>query len=115
MTDLSGQHAVVTGGGRGIGRACAAALSAAGATVTVIGRTEKSLQDAVAARHAAGYAVADVTDEQAMIQAIAEAAKTRGPVTLLVANAGAAESAPFGKTTADQFRRLFELNTLSVV
>src|SRR5436190_17043964 len=113
MTALAGHHAVVTGGGRGSGRACAAALAQAGATVTVIGRTEKTLVDAVAAKHAAGYAVADVTDEQAITQAIAGAAKARGPISVFVASAGGAESAPFGKTSADQFRRLFELNTLS--
>lgn len=115
MGTLSGHHAVVTGGGRGIGRACAAALSQAGATVTVIGRTEKTLQDAVSAKHAAGYAVADVTDEKAITKAIQDAAKARGPVDFFVANAGGAESAPFGKTPSDLFRQLFELNTLSVV
>jgi 3-hydroxybutyrate dehydrogenase len=115
MPALSGHHAVVTGGGRGIGRACAAALSQAGATVTVIGRTETSLQDAVAQKHAAGYAVADVTDEEAIKSAFSEAVRARGPISLLVANAGGAESVPFGKTTPDLFRRLFELNALSVV
>ena len=59
---LAGKHAFVTGGGRGIGRAVAAALTGAGATVTVIGRSEKPLRDAVAAGDAAGYGVADVTD-----------------------------------------------------
>src|SRR5215212_5165983 len=98
MTALSGQHAVVTGGGRGIGRACAAALSAAGATVTVIGRTEASLTDAVGKGHAAGYALADVTDDHAIRSAIEAAAKTRGPINILIANAGGAEIAPFGKT-----------------
>src|SRR5438132_624773 len=115
MTALSGHHAVVTGGGRGIGRACAAALSQAGAMVTVIGRTEKTLKDAVAQKHAAGYAVADVTDEKALTKAMQDAATARGPISLFIANAGGAESAPFGKTTPDLFRHLFELNTLSVV
>lgn len=115
MTALSGQHAVVTGGGRGIGRACAAALSQAGATVTVIGRTEASLKDAVVQGHAAGHAVADVTDDRAVRNALQLATAARGPVDLLIANAGGAESAPFGKTSPDLFRSLFELNTMSVV
>jgi 3-hydroxybutyrate dehydrogenase len=115
MTELSGHHAVVTGGGRGIGRACAAALTHAGAAVTVIGRTESSLQDAVAQKHAQGYVVADVTDAAAVQAGLKQAAQVRGPVSILVANAGAAESAPFGKTSPELFRRLFELNTLSVV
>ena len=54
MAGLQGRHALVTGGGRGIGRAIAAALSAAGATVTVVGRTEKSLQDAAEAGRCQG-------------------------------------------------------------
>src|SRR3954454_1057674 len=115
MTELSGHHAVVTGGGRGIGRACAAALTHAGAAVTVIGRTESSLQDAVAQKHAQGYVVADVTDAAAVQAGLKQEAQVRGPVSILVANAGAAESAPFGKTSPELFRRLFELNTLSVV
>ncbi len=115
MTALTGHHAVVTGGGRGIGRACAAALSQAGAAVTVIGRTESSLQDAVSQGHAAGYAVADVLDEGSVSRALQEAARARGPVSLLIANAGGAESAPFAKSDAALFRRLFELNALSVV
>ena len=58
---LDGNHALVTGGGRGIGRAIAAALTQAGATVTVVGRSEAALREAVAMGEAAGCAVADVT------------------------------------------------------
>jgi len=62
MATLTGRHALVTGGGRGIGRAVAAALTGAGAAVTVLGRNEVSLQDAVSHGDAAGYLAADVTD-----------------------------------------------------
>ena len=57
MTLLEGRHALVTGGGRGIGRAIAASLSGAGATVTVLGRQELALRDAVSAGHAKAYAL----------------------------------------------------------
>jgi NAD(P)-dependent dehydrogenase (short-subunit alcohol dehydrogenase family) len=64
---------------------------------------------------AAGYAVADVTDARALDSGIGQAVAARGPVDLLVANAGGAESAPFAKTSPDQFRRMFELNVMGVV
>ncbi|HEY2136413.1 MAG TPA: SDR family oxidoreductase [Xanthobacteraceae bacterium] len=115
MACLQGHHAVVTGGGRGIGRAIAAALSAAGATVTVIGRHEAPLADAAARGDAAGYCVADVTDERALLGGLERAATARGAVSILVANAGGVETAPFGKSDPDLFRRMFELNLMGVV
>jgi len=114
MTNLQGRHALVTGGGRGIGRAIAASLSAAGATVTVLGRQEAPLRAAVSAGHAKAYAIADVTDEAAVAAAAQEAA-LRAPIDILIANAGSAVSMPFLKGSAQQFRDMFELNVMGVV
>lgn len=115
MGTLDGRHALVTGGGKGIGRAAAAALSAAGAAVTVTGRGEDALRDAVASGQAAGYFVSDVTDIPALESGIRDAAGRRGPVDILIANAGAAETAPFMKAEPAQFQRMFDLNVLGVV
>ncbi len=112
---LNGRHALVTGGGRGIGRAVAAALTTAGTAVTVMGRSEGPLREAVTQGQAAGFAVADVTDAQAVADAIKSAVAAHGPIDILVANAGVAESAPFMRTDPDAFRRLFEINVMGTV
>lgn len=112
---LQNQHALVTGAGRGIGAAIAAALTKAGARVTALGRTESHLQALVARGDAAGYATADVTNEASLSEAIAAAVAARGPIDLLIANAGGAESAPFLKSDAALFRRMIDLNLMGVV
>ena len=109
------QHAVVTGGGRGIGRAIAAALSGAGAFVTVVGRQQAPLADAVSRGHAKSYLVVDVTDRRGLLDGLKRHADQHGPIDILVANAGGAESSPFAKTDPDLFRRMFELNVMGVV
>ena len=115
MARLGGQHALVTGGGRGIGRAVASTLAGAGATVTVLGRKPEPLAEAVAQGNAAGYVLADVTDEGAVATGVKRAVAERGPVSILVANAGGVVTAPFVKTSAEQFRSLLELNVMGVV
>ena len=115
MSGLSrSSHALVTGGGRGIGRAIAASLVKAGATVTVMGRNLAVLNEVVAAGDAHHALVADVSEQAAMHAAISEAAK-RQPIDILVANAGAAESAPFLKSDAALFQRMMDVNFMGVV
>jgi NAD(P)-dependent dehydrogenase (short-subunit alcohol dehydrogenase family) len=105
------RRAVVTGGGRGIGRAVAAALSGAGHRVTVFGRNEAILKDAVRSGVAGDYRVVDVTDAAALVAALAEV----GAVDILVNNAGIAESEPFVKTDAEHFQKVMAVNFDSVV
>lgn len=115
MSELSrSSHALVTGGGRGIGCEIAATLSRAGATVTVLGRNRESLDEVVAAGQAHFAVVADVADQSAVSAAISDAA-ARQPIDILVANAGTAESAPFAKSDAALFRRMMDVNFMGVV
>ena len=115
MSGLSrSSHALVTGGGRGIGREIAAALSRAGATVTVLGRNRAALDGVLAGGLAHFAVVADVADQAAVNAAMVEAAD-RQPIDILVANAGAAESAPFAKSDAALFRRMMDVNFMGVV
>jgi len=107
-------HALVTGGGRGIGRAVAAALTEAGAVVTVVGRSRATLDEAVAAGAAQFAEVADVADQTSIRSAMAVAA-ARQPIDILIANAGAAESAPFGRSDAALFQRMMDVNFMGVV
>lgn len=108
-----GGHALVTGGGRGIGAAISQTLTAAGYRVTALGRTPTPLEELVRAGDAQAAVTADVTDEAALLAALAEAADRLGPISILVNNAGAAHSAPFARTTADDFRRMMELNLIA--
>jgi NAD(P)-dependent dehydrogenase (short-subunit alcohol dehydrogenase family) len=90
--DLGGQVAIVTGGGRGIGRAIAIALAKAGAAVAVVARTGEQLAETVALIEGVGGRAiafpADVTDWQAVEQMAARVERQMGPVDLLVNNAG---------------------------
>ena len=105
----------MTGGGRGIGRAIAAALTQAGAAVTIAGRSEKPLAEVVGKGEAAGYVIADVTDAKAVDSGIRQAVAARGPVDILVANAGTATGAPFIKAKPEQFRDMFEQHVIGMM
>jgi NAD(P)-dependent dehydrogenase (short-subunit alcohol dehydrogenase family) len=94
--------ALVTGGGRGIGRTISAVLTAAGWSVAVTGRTAASLDEAVAAGDAALALAGDVTDPAAMQEAVRRTETELGPLDLLVANAGRFTAAgPLWETDPD--------------
>jgi NAD(P)-dependent dehydrogenase (short-subunit alcohol dehydrogenase family) len=114
MGMLSGKHALVTGGGSGIGAAIALALADEGARVTIVGRRREALEEVAAKAAGIGVVVADVTDEAAVASAFTEATKARGDISIVVANAGAAESALFARTTLDQFERMIAVNLTGV-
>lgn len=113
--ELDGRHALVTGGGRGIGRAIAAALSGAGAAVTIMGRSEASMREAVEAGDCAACCVADVTDAAQVRRQIAAASQARGPVALLINNAGSAPSGPFAKVDPSLFQEMWNVHVMAAV
>ncbi|MDH3706953.1 MAG: SDR family oxidoreductase [Acidimicrobiia bacterium] len=115
MGTLDGYGVLVTGGGTGIGRACAAALAADGASVTICGRTEDRLQAAVGAIDGdVGYVVADVTVEDQVQGALAATVERAGALTGVVANAGGGGAImPLHLQDTDEFVRVLHLNALS--
>jgi NAD(P)-dependent dehydrogenase (short-subunit alcohol dehydrogenase family) len=106
---LAGQHALVTGGARGIGLAIAHSLMAEGARLTIVGRDEARLRSA-SAELGCGYAVANVANAAEVSAAFGAAAAERGAVSLLINNAGAAESAAFSATDAALWQRMLDIN-----
>ncbi len=110
MAFLVNHHALVTGGGSGIGAAIARALGAAGAAVTVAGRRHAPLVE-VTSKLSKGAAVsADVTREADCAAMVEAARAAHGPLDIVVANAGLAESAPAGKTDLAQWQRALDVN-----
>lgn len=104
------KHALVTGGGSGIGRAIAEALAQAGVAVTICGRRLEALEE-VARENANIHAqVADVTDEASVAQLYESAQAARGPFDIVIANAGMAVSAPAGKTSLDLWQQTMNVN-----
>ena len=115
MGRLEGLHALVTGGGRGIGAAIAASLTEAGASVTVLGRDETALQTQVDTGGARAFVRADITDATAVARAFDDAVALGGTVDILVNNAGGATTTPFLKTGPEAFQAMFDVNLMGPV
>ncbi len=109
---LEGRHALVTGGGTGIGLAIAQALAGQGAQVTITGRRAEVLKDAAAQAGGGGLhpLVMDVTDEAQVADGIAQAVQARGPVQVCIPNAGIAEGRALHKTDTAFWRRVMDTN-----
>lgn len=106
--NLQGKHALVTGGGTGIGLAIARGLAANGATVTITGRRAEVLEQ-VAGDGLVGMAM-DVRDEQDVVEGIAGAVAARGPIQICVANAGIAVGKTLQKTDMSFWRDIMATN-----
>jgi NAD(P)-dependent dehydrogenase (short-subunit alcohol dehydrogenase family) len=107
---LTDKHAVVTGGGTGIGAAIAANLAADGARVTVMGRRLEPLAATAASLSKARGVSCDVTDPESVAAAFEGAQAELGLIDILINNAGAAETAPFHKMDIQHWRRMMAVN-----
>ena len=106
----AGKHALVTGGGSGIGRAIAEALAVAGADVTITGRRADVLEEVAATSPRLHAQAMDVTDEASVRDGVARIGDARGPVSICIANAGIAEGGSFMGISLAEWRRTMTTN-----
>ena len=107
---FAGKRVLVTGGGSGAGADIALGFARAGAEVVICGRRVEALARTVALHSAIRALPCDVTDEASVIQLFKDA----GPVDIVIANAGQADSAPLHLTTLDQWNTMLAVNLTGV-
>jgi len=110
MDTLARRHALVTGGGTGIGAAIAITLARAGAVVTICGRRQRPLQTIAEGNSNIRAMTADVTDEASLAELYQKAEAAGEPIDIVIANAGMADSAPAHKTSLDLWTRTLNVN-----
>ncbi|MBR9843074.1 MAG: SDR family oxidoreductase [Rhodobacteraceae bacterium] len=108
MDHLQGKHALITGGGTGIGLAIAKALAAEGVNVTITGRRAAVLEEQ--AGNGLFALQMDVADEDSVVNGVAAAVEARGPIQICVANAGIAEGRALHKSTLAEWRHMMSIN-----
>ena len=107
---LNNKHAIITGGGTGIGAAIADALDKLGARVTLMGRRAEPLHNTAQTLQNAQVIRVDVSDESSVAKAFAEA----GDFDILINNAGLAKSAPLSRTTLEHWQQSIAVNLTGV-
>ena len=110
MGALDNRHALITGGGTGIGAAIARALAGEGAAVSLAGRRKAPLDGVAANLARAATIVADVTKESDCAAMATAARAANGPIDIVVANAGAAASAPIAMLDLAQWHSMIDVN-----
>ena len=109
MGCAEGRHALITGGGTGIGAATARMLAAEGARVTLLGRRREPLET-VAAEFGGLVIACDVTDREELENAFEDSRAACGPLDYVILNAGIGDSAPFQRTKRDAWDRIIATN-----
>jgi len=110
MTDLSGNRVLITGGGSGAGSDLARGFAGAGAEVVIVGRRMEPLAAVAAGLPRTRAVMGDVTDEADVARIFRES----GPCDIVIANAGAAESGPFGRTSLADWQAMIAVNLTGV-
>lgn len=114
MQSLKGKNALITGAGKGIGKALAVALAAEGVNLALIARTEKDLQSVAEEAKQSGvrveFAVADVADRQNIEQAVAKLMAALGPIDILINNAGVGQFGKFMELSPEQWEQIVKVN-----
>lgn len=118
MTDLKGKKAIVTGGGRGLGKAVALALAGEGVAIGITGQNEENLKATVVELKRYGvqatYAVFNVADADAVEQGVADLATELGGVDILINNAGVGHFANISEMPITDFKNVFDINFFGV-
>jgi NAD(P)-dependent dehydrogenase (short-subunit alcohol dehydrogenase family) len=109
MTFATGKHALITGGGTGIGAGAARVLAEAGAKVSLLGRRGELLEAVAEETHGRAFPC-DVTDPQAQAAAFAAAREAHGPFHYVILNAGIGDSRPFLRTKRDTWNAILATN-----
>ncbi|HVV63052.1 MAG TPA: SDR family oxidoreductase [Pseudolabrys sp.] len=107
---LTGKHALITGGGTGIGAAIVQAFADAGAAVSMAGRRNAPLAELASRLPKAAAITADVTDAKSCAAMVERARAAHGPIDIVVANAGAADSMPVAQITPEHWQRMIGVN-----
>jgi gluconate 5-dehydrogenase len=114
LFDLTGKNALITGGTHGLGMAMAEGLASAGARLIINGHTASKMKEALAHYHAAGHHASgylfDVTNEQAIVNAIDTIEREAGAIDILINNAGIIKRIPATDMTAADFRAVLDVD-----
>ncbi len=118
MQIIAGKNAIITGAGRGIGRATAIAFAKEGINIGLVGKTAANLE--IVAKELSEYGVnvtmatADVSDNESVIAAVEHIKSELGPIDILVNNAGIGKFGKFLELSPEEFKNIIDVNLMGV-